>query len=532
MTIFKSFQSTVTPFHSRRVPKDWSLLSDPVTGAPTGMQNPNANGADGIWTPIDLTAAQIASPTALMIADLNAVYRLNVAPYTRYYSDGLGLVAFAGGLNTVNTLAMNALEARWINCRISPLATSQPAVTYNLAADATLTNSVIWNDADAGVFNYYGGTPTTDGVGGVKFPSTTVSGVYSQYLWRLETVVDAIKVQFRVIDISGAGVVNFIVDGQYLTLSPPTPGISGTMYVVLDFTRAGGRKPRNIILEAQNTDFVSAQVLPTEGFYKPGGDVSRVAIVGDSFTAAGGMIPRSNGYAQILADLLGIRDIWNLGVGSTGYLADSSGTQLTFRGRISDLVAAAPDLIILAGGRNDSVYTSDELTTECLLYFAEIRAQSALKHVPIIVLGSFTSGVTDFAATETAIFAAVTTFNDALMYVIPDATNVNGAWITGSGNTSATTGVGNADVYIGPDGVHPNNLGHFFLGSRIADDIMRRVFQANSIQSALSATVADGYGIQGPSGLFGTMIVYSPFTVDTLPGVEVRGTISVRDLPA
>lgn len=43
--------------------------------------------------PVILTAAQIASPTAAMLADLSATYRLNVAPYTRYYSDGTGLVA-------------------------------------------------------------------------------------------------------------------------------------------------------------------------------------------------------------------------------------------------------------------------------------------------------------------------------------------------------------------------------------------------------------------------------------------------------
>ena len=92
MPIFKSFQSTVTPLHSRRVPRDWNLLADPNTGAPAGIQNPNANGADGIWTPIDLTAAQIASPDAEMLADLNAVYRLNVAPYTRYISNGTALV--------------------------------------------------------------------------------------------------------------------------------------------------------------------------------------------------------------------------------------------------------------------------------------------------------------------------------------------------------------------------------------------------------------------------------------------------------
>lgn len=96
MSIFRSFRSTVTPFLARMWPKDMHLLVDPVTGSPVGVQSPNANGADGIWTPVDITAAQAASPSAAMIADLNAVYRLNIPPYTRFVSDGVELVSQSG----------------------------------------------------------------------------------------------------------------------------------------------------------------------------------------------------------------------------------------------------------------------------------------------------------------------------------------------------------------------------------------------------------------------------------------------------
>ena len=93
---FKSFRSTITPF----IPRNWfaglRLLVDPVNGAPVGILNPNDNGADGIWTPIDVTAAQLTSPSAAMIADLNAVYRLNVPPYSRYVSNGVQIVGLSG----------------------------------------------------------------------------------------------------------------------------------------------------------------------------------------------------------------------------------------------------------------------------------------------------------------------------------------------------------------------------------------------------------------------------------------------------
>lgn len=93
VTIFKSFLSTVTPFRPAGIFAQRRVLVDPITGSPVGIQNDGANGPDGIWVPVDVTAAQINSPTAGMIADLNATYRLNVAPYTRFVSNGTRLVS-------------------------------------------------------------------------------------------------------------------------------------------------------------------------------------------------------------------------------------------------------------------------------------------------------------------------------------------------------------------------------------------------------------------------------------------------------
>jgi hypothetical protein len=96
MSIFPAFNSTVKPL-SARILAAWDRwLTDPVTGAIVGVKNPNANGADARFIPVDLTADQIAAPTAAMLADIDATYRLNVAPYTRYQSDGTNLV-LAGG---------------------------------------------------------------------------------------------------------------------------------------------------------------------------------------------------------------------------------------------------------------------------------------------------------------------------------------------------------------------------------------------------------------------------------------------------
>ena len=84
-------RSTVNPPQARAIGPFDKWLVDPVTGAPIGIQNPNAGGEDGQFYPIPLTQAQIDSPTADMLADTKVTYALDVAPYTRYMSNGTEL---------------------------------------------------------------------------------------------------------------------------------------------------------------------------------------------------------------------------------------------------------------------------------------------------------------------------------------------------------------------------------------------------------------------------------------------------------
>ena len=92
-----SFRSTTNPPTFRRIVPADAFLVDPTSGSPIGIQNPNANGNDGQFYPVPLSASQIASPTAAMLADINVTYCLNVAPYTRYMSDGTNLVGLDAG---------------------------------------------------------------------------------------------------------------------------------------------------------------------------------------------------------------------------------------------------------------------------------------------------------------------------------------------------------------------------------------------------------------------------------------------------
>lgn len=99
ISIFKAFVSTVTRFLERPIqPGADRWLVDPTTGAITGVQSRTANGPDARFVAVDITAAQQAAPTATMIADIDAIFRLNVAPYTRYRSTGTALLPFEAGV--------------------------------------------------------------------------------------------------------------------------------------------------------------------------------------------------------------------------------------------------------------------------------------------------------------------------------------------------------------------------------------------------------------------------------------------------
>ena len=96
---FRAFVSTVNPFRPGGIFATRRVLVD-QTGASVGIQS-DGDAPDGIWAPVDVTSAQIAAPSAAMIADINSTYRLNVAPYTRYVSNGTALVSQDPGSDDV-----------------------------------------------------------------------------------------------------------------------------------------------------------------------------------------------------------------------------------------------------------------------------------------------------------------------------------------------------------------------------------------------------------------------------------------------
>ncbi len=101
LPIFQSFYPTVAKWFNSSWRDSYKIITDGRTGAPIGLLSQNANGPQGIWAPTPLSSAQIASPSASMLADLNATFQLDEAPYSRYRSDGTQLVPMDGEGGTI-----------------------------------------------------------------------------------------------------------------------------------------------------------------------------------------------------------------------------------------------------------------------------------------------------------------------------------------------------------------------------------------------------------------------------------------------
>lgn len=109
LPIFKSFFPTVVKWLNTSWRDTFKVIVHDQTGAPIGLVSQNANGPQGIWAPTPLSAAQIASPTPEMLQDLNATFQLNVAPYSRYYSDGTQLVPLGSEGGTIIPPGQNVM---------------------------------------------------------------------------------------------------------------------------------------------------------------------------------------------------------------------------------------------------------------------------------------------------------------------------------------------------------------------------------------------------------------------------------------
>lgn len=284
----------------------------------------------------------------------------------------------------------------------------------------------------------------------------------------LETIITGKTVDLLLVNNIGYST-RIWVDGRLaITLTPTdftTAGISastGLGRLGISFTAKAQRK---IGVEVMQGNVAGVEYLDAEPPLFPTDQRgARTMIQGDSFTEGGSAGLTGMPYVTWLQKLLGWNDVWRSGSGSTGYVTAGTRTALIGRWQ-NDIVAQAPDRLILAHGINDTVATSQAVATAAATIIDGTLA--ALPATEIVVVGPFSSKGKDYAPGYLADHdAALRDVAKArgLQFISP----LGEEWITGNGNISAPTGNGNADVYISADGTHPTPAGHEYLGWRLA----------------------------------------------------------------
>lgn len=110
--------STTAPTNQEKVLSSHEWLVEASTNDLVGVKNYHSTGKDFLPLPILLTAAQIAAPTADILAATEYTYSLNVAPFTRYRSNGTSLVV----MGDTNQFGASPSKLTEINVTVGTLA--------------------------------------------------------------------------------------------------------------------------------------------------------------------------------------------------------------------------------------------------------------------------------------------------------------------------------------------------------------------------------------------------------------------------
>lgn len=184
------------------------------------------------------------------------------------------------------------------------------------------------------------------------------------------------------------------------------------------------------------------------------------------------------GWWQQIGPMVGIRDVMVDGVGSTGFIKESSvGAGNNFNQRFdAQDKQFNPDIVCVAGGTND-VYngnTNAEIIAAMKTWITNARL--AWPSAKIVVMGGIKPGsgwpadaLTRYAAIHSGLLAD-TAVQKAGIYCVDTYTD---PWIFGTGRDTATTGNGNSDFYTGNDNVHLNVSGNRYMALRTAERLRK-----------------------------------------------------------
>ncbi|MFK0045524.1 GDSL-type esterase/lipase family protein [Streptomyces sp. NPDC090741] len=365
---------------------------------------------------------------------------------------------------------------------INTAQTTTPTAGYIKYAPAGVTLS---GSDVTGPFTYLGGGGFQIGSGTPdntyvlptsRYPNTRGTLTSSQSVWSLEFGCDAQTFQWR-FNYQTGGMYRLSIDGRRVTdlmqaVGGTTAGSTHLMTIDL-----GSAAPRIIRLDMYTAPFGGIFIPPGATLWSSVPNGGRLMIFGDSLSD-GSAINTGGGagtWFQRSAKYLGANDFWDQARGGTGYV--TAGSYTTLANRVAaDVVAWNPDRLIVWAGYNDNGTDQTALGVAAASLYATIKA--GLPNTPVYVIGCWSatgSPAASITNTDTTLrtaaagagFPFISPITGSIYSSAGTLIATHGAWITGTGRVGATTGSGNADIYIGSDAVHPTDAGHIYLARRI-----------------------------------------------------------------
>jgi hypothetical protein len=266
----------------------------------------------------------------------------------------------------------------------------------------------------------------------------------------------------------------------------------GIYWTTLDFSQLGGRKRRYVEFPLWG-DFglVSVGISSTATFFDPPNH-PLVLHLADSLGGTVSQGASCEAYSEVMRDVLGNPNWWLDSESGTGFLAGNR----THRQKIANLSTfpqlKAVALGIMALSVNDGNgmavgnFTAAQVTAEVVLTLR--AALDAWPGIYWILLGSTASATTvsqtACVAYEQAVIAGIAQVNSPYVLFVPAMTDASGQAVTGTGNSLAPTGVGNADILFtslpapNDDLTHFGVKGHFAWGNdRMVPGVVNAVRQ-------------------------------------------------------
>ena len=218
----------------------------------------------------------------------------------------------------------------------------------------------------------------------VKFASMTHTTT-TQFP-RVAFMFDGTTLELFAKQVSATGAYRLWVDGEIAQDWTGVTMSGNTNYLPITF---GSRKLRRIEVELNNLYWGGVRTGINDTIVKAQRRGPRVVVVGDSFTEGTGATYGMTGWPRTFGAHLAWDDLFVSGVGQTGYLNPGSGGRVKFGDRLTnDVINQAPDVVVWAGGLNDSgTYSDAAVQAEATADFTIVR--NALPSVVQIVLSPF-----------------------------------------------------------------------------------------------------------------------------------------------